>query len=116
MCYESLERNLFTLSMSEAFSILNSSQTSEHEVDRVLDSICSGLFSVLLTIGGQCPVICASRGTAAGIAGSKLEKKIRSHLTNIQSNIIGESNLNETSRPRKNPLIKALLISSVGAS
>jgi ABC-type uncharacterized transport system permease subunit len=101
--FECLERNLFTFSMHDTYRLLNSSQTTEKEIEASLDKVASSLFSVFLTMGGQCPVICSSRGTAAEMVGQRIEKRLRSHMTNIQSNVLGESNIGDATalqRPR----------------
>lgn len=105
--FESLERNLFTLSMPNMFHALNSNQTTDVEIDGILDRVASSLFSVFLTMGGQPPLICASSKSAAEMVGRKLEKRMRSHMTNIQSSILGESTLGETSSLQR-PLLVVL--------
>lgn len=105
--YECLERNLFSFSMSNTFQALNGPNANEGEIEGLLDRITGSLFSVFLSLGGQCPVICASKGTAAEMIGSKLDKRLKTHLANMQSNVIGESNLGETTSLQR-PLLVLL--------
>lgn len=141
--YVCLENNLFTLvdslstlskSMTDSFAInkvmddpllstyriLNSPQSDETLIDQLLDTICSGLFSTLLSlypnmgtistttnigvgVGGgggggggqqQPPLIVTCKGTSAEALGEKLYSRIQSHLLNNKQ--IGGGNVSST--------------------
>lgn len=54
------EPNLFSLGMPNAYSLLNSANTSDKELDDAVDQIVSGLFNVCATMG-VVPIIRAPR-------------------------------------------------------
>jgi len=104
-----LERNLFTLSQPDTFRALNAPQASESEVDAILDSVAAGIFSASLAMGGACPLLCAAKGgPAEGLAG-RLEKRLRSHMTNMQSaGQLGEAMLGDGVGMQQRPLLVLL--------
>lgn len=106
--FECLEKNLFTLFQPGCFQKLNNPKSSDSEIEGILEQVTAGLFSVMLTMGGQVPVICASKGTAAEMIGSKLEKKLKNHLLNTRSTNLGESNFGELAVGLQRPLFLIL--------
>lgn len=97
LSFHCLERNLFEFGLGDAFRLLNAASSSEKEIEGFLDSLAAGLFSVLLTIGGPCPLLCASKGTAAEMLGQRVERRLRSHLTNVQAGggLLGEAQMGD---------------------
>lgn len=106
--FECLERNLFTLLQPNCFQKLNDPKSSDSQIEGLLEQVSAGLFSVMLTMGGQVPIICASKGTAAEMVGSKLEKKLKNHLLNTRSTNLGESNFGESAVGLQRPLVLIL--------
>lgn len=49
------EPDLFSLSLKRCYETLNSSRTSDEELDTIVDRIVSGLFSVIVTMGMSSP-------------------------------------------------------------
>lgn len=95
--FHCLERNLFEFGFGDAFRLLNAAASTEREIEAFLDGLAASLFSVLLTAGGPCPLICASKGTAAEMLGLRLERRLRSHLTNVQAGggLLGEAQMGD---------------------
>ncbi|KIW07838.1 uncharacterized protein PV09_01756 [Verruconis gallopava] len=73
------EPNLFSLGISNAYSILNSPNTSDEELDATVDRIVSGLFSVCVTME-KVPIIRAPKDGAASLIAPKLDRKLRDHI------------------------------------
>lgn len=84
-----LENNLFTLNMPDTYAILNKSSSSQSLIDATLDHISASLFSMLLTMGGQPPLIFASKGTSAEYLGEKLDTRIKNYLVNAKTSYLG---------------------------
>jgi hypothetical protein len=69
------EPNLFSLGMENAYSLLNSANTTDQELDEAVDRIVSGLFSVCVTMN-QIPIIRAPKDGAAALIAPKLDRKV----------------------------------------
>ncbi|KAK3944069.1 Sec1-like protein [Diplogelasinospora grovesii] len=82
------EPDLFSLGMQKdhTYWALNSAKTSDEELDRVVDRIVSGLFSVVVTMG-VIPVIRCPKGAAAEMIATKLDRKLRDHILNSKENL-----------------------------
>jgi hypothetical protein len=90
------EPNLFSLGMEDAYSLLNSANTSDQELDEAVDRIVSGLFSVCVTMN-QCPVIRAPKDGAAAMIAPKLDRKLRDHFLSSKDHNLFQSG--STARP-----------------
>ncbi|CAE6513514.1 unnamed protein product [Rhizoctonia solani] len=66
-------------SSGNSYALLNSPKAAEEDIEKEVDRIASGLFSVIVTLG-QVPYIRSPRGNAAEMVARKLESKIRDHL------------------------------------
>lgn len=75
--------------MPEIFVTLNDSSSSETLIESTLERVSGGLFSILLTLGGQPPLIYASKGTAAESLGEKLDTRIKNYLINAKTSYLG---------------------------
>ncbi|KAL2157736.1 hypothetical protein VTH06DRAFT_5219 [Thermothelomyces fergusii] len=82
------EPDLFSLGMQKehTYWALNSAKTKDEELDRVIDRIVSGLFSVVVT-SGVIPIIRCPRGAAAEMIAAKLDRKLRDHVVNSKDNL-----------------------------
>ncbi|KAJ4302301.1 Vesicle trafficking between the ER and Golgi [Collariella sp. IMI 366227] len=82
------EPDLFSLGMQKehTYWALNSAKTKDEELDRVIDRIVSGLFSVVVT-SGVIPIIRCPRGAAAEMIATKLDRKLRDHILNSKDNL-----------------------------
>ncbi|KAK4121428.1 Sec1-like protein [Parathielavia appendiculata] len=82
------EPDLFSLGMQKdhTYWALNSAKTKDEELDRVIDRIVSGLFSVVVT-SGVIPIIRSPRGAAAEMIAQKLDRKLRDHVVNSKDNL-----------------------------
>lgn len=70
--------------------MLNSSTSKEELVEGCLDSISLSLFSSLLTLGGQAPLIyAAGKGSSADMLGEKLEGRIKTYMLNFKTCYLG---------------------------
>lgn len=83
------EPDLFHLNMKGAYHTLNSGQTSDQELDNVVDRIVSGLFSVVVTMG-VVPIIRCPKGGAAEDICAKLDRKLRDHILNSKTNLFSD--------------------------
>lgn len=82
------EPNLFSLGMGkESYLTLNSAATSDEEIDKSVDRIVSGLFSVAVTMG-TIPIIRCPKGGAAEMIAAKLDRKLRDHILNSKDNLV----------------------------
>ncbi|KAF2840011.1 Sec1-like protein [Patellaria atrata CBS 101060] len=89
------EPDLFSLGMGkETYWSMNSAQTSDEQLDSSIDSIVSGLFSVVVTMG-SIPIIRCPKGGAAEMIAAKLDRKLRDHILNSKDNLFS----NATQRP-----------------
>ncbi|KAK3365792.1 Sec1-like protein [Lasiosphaeria ovina] len=82
------EPDLFSLGMQKehTYWALNSAKTKDEELDRVIDRIVSGLFSVVVTMG-VIPIIRCPRSAAAEVVATKLDRKLRDHILNSKDNL-----------------------------
>lgn len=86
------EPDLFNLGMQRdhTYWALNSAATQDDELDRVVDRIVSGLFSVIVTMG-VIPIIRCPKGAAAEMISAKLDRKLRDHILNSKENLFSSS-------------------------
>lgn len=84
------EPDLFHLNMKGAYHTLNSSQTSDQELDNLVDRIVSGLFSVVVTMGVVPIIRCPTGGAAQDIC-AKLDRKLRDHILNSKTNLFSDN-------------------------
>ena len=70
--YISLEDNLFDLSIEDGYQLLHDPRAAEKDVERMISSVVTGLFSACATLG-QVPVIRSQRGGAAEMVAKELE-------------------------------------------
>ncbi|KAG2417874.1 hypothetical protein HFD88_000973 [Aspergillus terreus] len=81
------EPDLFSLGLgNDAYWKINSAQTSDEELDAIVDKIVSGLFSVSVTMGTM-PIIRCPKGGAAELIATKLDRKLRDHILNSKDNL-----------------------------
>ncbi|KAI9805680.1 MAG: Sec1 domain containing protein 1 [Piccolia ochrophora] len=81
------EPDLFNLGMgTETYWALNSAQTTDDELDSIIDRVVSGLFSVVVTMGAI-PIIRCPKGGAAEMISAKLDRKLRDHVLNSKDNL-----------------------------
>jgi sec1 family domain-containing protein 1 len=109
--YVSLEDSLFTLDIEKCLSrVLGAKDGLEGIVDRSV----SGLFSVLMSFGGNAPIICLKEDEAGDSLVknicSKLESRIKSHLINTKSPLsLDSSHTSSTSNAHQSrPLLLVL--------
>ncbi|SPN97354.1 related to SLY1 protein [Cephalotrichum gorgonifer] len=86
------EPDLFSLGMQKehTYWALNSAKTSDEELERVVDKIVSGLFSVVVTMG-VIPIIRCPKGAAAEMIATRLDRKLRDHILNSKDNLFSPS-------------------------
>jgi sec1 family domain-containing protein 1 len=106
------EPDLFNLGMQKehTYWALNSATTSDEELDRVIDRIVSGLFSVVVTMG-VIPIIRCPKGAAAEMVSARLDRKLRDHILNSKDNLFSSSNTRPTSSagtPTSRPVLVIL--------
>lgn len=75
------EPELFSLEMRQVYSQLNSPGADELVIDRIASSIADGLFNVVVLLG-TIPVIRCPLGGPAEYVASKLDQRLRDHITN----------------------------------
>lgn len=76
--YVCLERGLFSLNKKESYIRYNSSGITEETIEKEMDEVAYGLFSVVATLGSV-PVIRCPRGGAPEMVGRKLNRLISEH-------------------------------------
>lgn len=85
-----LEDDMFILKHQNSDSLsyysINRANTSDTEMEEMMESIVDSLFSIFVTIGNV-PIIRALKGTAAEMVARKLEKKIRENLWDARNNL-----------------------------
>ena len=86
-----LEDNLVTLNQAQSFLTLNSPQQTDASMQQLTEQTVDSLFSLVATIG-LVPVIRAPADGAAGLIASRLDARLRSHLTHRQ-NLFSSSGL-----------------------
>ncbi|KAK2738528.1 Vesicle trafficking between the ER and Golgi [Onygenales sp. PD_40] len=86
------EPDLFSLGMGkDMYWKINSSETSDEELDNSIDRIVSGLFSVSVTMG-SIPIIRCPKGGAAELIATRLDRKLRDHILNSKDNLFSGGN------------------------
>ncbi|KAG0676877.1 Vesicle trafficking between the ER and Golgi [Kluyveromyces marxianus] len=78
------EPEMFSLEIPDSYKIVNSPQSSEDAITELCDSIASGIFNAIVTIG-TIPIIRAQRGGAAEMVAQKLEAKLRDYVNGTRS-------------------------------
>lgn len=85
-----LEDDMFILKHQNSDSLsyysINRANTSDIEMEEMMESIVDSLFSIFVTIGNV-PIIRALKGTAAEMVARQLEKKIRENLWDARNNL-----------------------------
>ncbi|CAH0002935.1 unnamed protein product [Clonostachys byssicola] len=98
------EPDLFSLNMQSehTYWALNSAATSDAELERVIDRIVNGLFSVVVTMG-VIPIIRCPKDAAAEMVAVRLDRKLRDHILNSKDNLFsgpkGGAGSTASSRP-----------------
>lgn len=79
MDFISLDHSLFSLNMRDSFVALNDPQVSDSDMQRTINKLVAGLFSVVVTLG-VLPYISCPHGGAAGMVGDALHTKLSEHI------------------------------------
>jgi hypothetical protein len=80
MNFVALEPKLFSLNIKGSFTRYNRSGIDEAGINEYMDVVVEGLFAAVATMG-VVPIIRAKAGTAAEMVATKLDKKIKDHLS-----------------------------------
>ncbi|KAF4502528.1 SLY1 [Fusarium agapanthi] len=104
------EPDLFSLGMQKehTYWALNSANTSDEELDRVVDKIVSGLFSVIATMG-VIPIIRCPKDAAAEMVAARLDRKLRDHILNSKDNLFSGPRTNASSSTHSSRPVLILL-------
>ena len=78
-----LEQRLFSLNVEQSYVLYNSPSATGEDMERAMDGIAGGLFSVVATLGAV-PVIRCPRGGAPEMVARKLNRLISEHPTLIR--------------------------------
>ncbi|GKZ21678.1 vesicle trafficking between the ER and Golgi [Aspergillus brasiliensis] len=98
------EPDLFSLGLgNDAYWKINSAQTSDDDLDAIVDRIVSGLFSVSVTMGAI-PIIRCPKGGAAELIATKLDRKLRDHILNSKDNLFSNKK-NTPGVPSSRPVL-----------
>lgn len=85
-----LEDDMFVLKHQNSDSLsyysINRANTSDTEMEEMMESIVDSLFSLFVTIGNV-PIIRALKNTSAEMVARKLEKKLRENLWDARNNL-----------------------------
>lgn len=85
-----LEDDMFVLKHQNSdllsYYSINRANTSDTEMEEMMENIVDSLFSIFVTIGNV-PIIRALKGTAAEMVARKLEKKLRENLWDARNNL-----------------------------
>lgn len=85
-----LEDDMFVLKHQNSDSLsyysINRANTSDTEMEEMMESIVDSLFSIFVTIGNV-PIIRALKNSAAEMVAKKLEKKLRENLWDARNNL-----------------------------
>ncbi|KAL3791972.1 hypothetical protein ACHAWO_011227 [Cyclotella atomus] len=95
--FVSLEGRLFHLGVKESYCLYNHPSANEEEMNRCMERICTGLFSVVATLG-VLPVIRCERGGSAEMVSRRLCKLLEEHPTLRKHAVVG-SGQHGSSRP-----------------
>jgi len=100
------EPDLFSLGMQKehTYWALNSATTSDAELDRVVDRIVSGLFSVVVTMG-VIPIIRCPKDAGAEMVAVRLDRKLRDHIVNSKDNLFSST---KQAAPSSRPVLVLL--------
>ena len=102
--YISLEDNLFDLSIEDGYRLLHDPRAAEKDVERMISSVVTGLFSACATLG-QVPVIRSQRGGAAEMVAKELESRIRDALNQRGNPFEGGARMTPGSSSVQRPLL-----------
>lgn len=112
-----IERNLFTAiqrpAEKSAFEAINDNTSTEAHITELLDSLADTLFCVLLTLGGQMPLLVASgsSGPAEALA-RRLERRLRDYVASTKSRTLSSSSSSTTAsyaaRELQRPIVHLL--------
>lgn len=91
------EPNIYSLGLPNVYSTIANPKVKEEEIESIVNSIVTGLFSVVLT-SGTIPIIRATRGNAAEMVAQKLDEKLRNHVLNSR-NQLNNTSLSSTQQP-----------------
>ncbi|KAF9891914.1 Vesicle trafficking between the ER and Golgi [Aspergillus nanangensis] len=99
------EPDLFSLGLgNDAYWKINSAQTSDEDLDAIVDKIVSGLFSVSVTMGTM-PIIRCPKGGAAELIATKLDRKLRDHILNSKDNLFSSNKKSTPGVPSSRPVL-----------
>ena len=79
------EPDLFSLGLPDVFRTLNAPSITEAAVESAIDSMVTGLFSVIVTLD-NIPIIRCPGGNAAEMVARKLDQRLRDHVLNNRQN------------------------------
>ncbi|KAJ9192595.1 hypothetical protein DTO164E3_8293 [Paecilomyces variotii] len=99
------EPDLFSLGMGrDVYWKINSSETTDEDLDATVDKIVSGLFSVSVTMG-SIPIIRCPKGGPAELIATKLDRKLRDHILNSKDNLFSGSKKSAAGVPSSRPVL-----------
>lgn len=99
------EPDLFSLGLgNDSYWKINSAQTSDEDLDSIVDSIVSGLFDVSVTMGAI-PIIRCPKGGAAELIATKLDRKLRDHILNSKDNLFSSNKRPGGAVPSSRPVM-----------
>ncbi|OXV09236.1 hypothetical protein Egran_03002 [Elaphomyces granulatus] len=99
------EPDLFSLGLGNgSYWKINSAQTSDEDLDAIVDKVVSGLFSVSVTMGAI-PIIRCPKGGAAELIATKLDRKLRDHILNSKDNLFSSSKRASPGVPSSRPVM-----------
>ncbi|QKX57538.1 uncharacterized protein TRUGW13939_04655 [Talaromyces rugulosus] len=99
------EPDLFSLGLgNDSYWKINSAQTSDEDLDDVVDKIVSGLFDVSVTMGAI-PIIRCPKGGAAELISTKLDRKLRDHILNSKDNLFSGNKRPGVNVPSSRPVM-----------
>ncbi|KAL2204110.1 snare docking complex subunit [Sarocladium strictum] len=100
------EPDLFSLGMRKehTYWALNSVSTSDDDLDRMVDRIVSGLFSVIVTMG-VIPIIRCPKDAAAKLVAERLDRKLRDHILNSKDNLFSSQRTGATGTASSRPVL-----------
>lgn len=112
MSFECLEPRLFCLPGAQnadpLLRLLWSKNTNEQVIEDALDKQAAGLLSVMVSVGGQPPLIASVIGGAGESVAVKLDLKLRNLLQSIKSNSLGPSLMSVDDMGLQRPLVLIL--------
>ncbi|KAH8171439.1 sec1 family protein [Sarocladium implicatum] len=100
------EPDLFSLGMQKehTYWALNSESTSDADLERMVDRIVSGLFSVIVTMG-VIPIIRCPKDAAAQLVAERLDRKLRDHILNSKDNLFSSQKTTTGGVPSARPVL-----------